>query len=77
MIKFVRACALVLLLTCSAVAGDIQNGSPQPPPPPPSESTTSSSSQAEPAAEGDVPNDVADTLTEAALSVLNNVLALL
>ena len=75
MIKFVSASALVLLLTCSAVAGDIQNGSPQPPPPP--TPTTSSSSQAEPAVEDDVPIDVADTLSEAALSVLNNVLAVL
>ncbi len=78
MIKFVRATALVLLLACSALAGDIQNGSPQP-----SSSTTTSTSTTDEsattgtAAESDASTDVADPLTEAALSLLNNVLALL
>ncbi len=79
MIKFVRAAALVLLLACYAQAGDIQNGSPQPPPP---SSTTSTSTTDEPttddpSAEGDVSEDSADPLTEAAWSLLNNMLALL
>ena len=34
--KAIRASALVLLLTCSAQAGWMQNGTPPPPPPPPS-----------------------------------------
>ena len=80
MIKFVRASALVLLLACSALAGDIQNGSPQPPPPSSSTSSTTTTDETatdETAAEGDVSNDLADPLTGAALSLLNNVLALL
>jgi hypothetical protein len=76
MIKFVRVTALLLLLACSAQAGDMQNGTPQPPPPS-TPSTSTTNEPEEPAAEGDVPNELADTLTEAAVSVLNNVLALL
>jgi hypothetical protein len=52
----------------------MQNGSPQPPPPPPVPLV------AEQEAEPEVyymPSDVTDILTEAALSVLNNALALL
>ncbi len=33
--RAIRACALVLLLACSANAGIMQYGSPEPPPPPP------------------------------------------
>jgi hypothetical protein len=76
MLKLVRISALVLLLACSARAGEVQNGSPEPPPP----SSPSSTTQDEPAptgAEEDVPNDTGDTLNEAALSVFNSVLALL
>ncbi len=77
MIKFVRAAALVLLLACSTQAGDIQNGSPQPPPPSAPASSTADEPVLAVTAEGDGANDLADTLTEAALSLLNNVLALL
>ena len=70
--KAIRALMLSLLLVCSAQAGYIPNDSPTPPPPQPA-----SSVEEEPAAEGDMQNGLADTLTEAALSVLNNVLGLL
>ena len=33
--KVIRAAALTVLLACSASAGTIQYGSPEPPPPPP------------------------------------------
>ena len=45
---------------------------PQPPPPPPPPPVVE-----EPAAEGQTTNILTDTLTEAALSVLNNLLTLL
>ena len=72
MLKAARASLMILLLICSARAGDIQNGSPQPPPPQPAQYM-----EEEPTAEGNAPTDTSDTLTEAALSVLNSVLALL
>ncbi|MCA1614869.1 MAG: hypothetical protein LC795_14225 [Acidobacteria bacterium] len=77
MFKIIRASVLILLLACSAQAGEIQNGSPQPtpPPPPPTELAQEETMTGE--AEGDSTYDLADTLTEAALSVLDNVLALL
>jgi len=70
MSKAIRASALVLLLACSAYAGDIQNGSPQPSPQP-------ANVVQEPTANGDIQNGIADAITDAALTVLNNVLALL
>lgn len=76
MFKIIRACLLVLVLACSARAGEMQNGAPQPPPPP----TTTATAPQEPTMEtedDDQTFDLADTLTEAALSVLDNVLALL
>jgi hypothetical protein len=79
MLKLVRISALVLLLACSARAGEVQNGSPQPPPPssPSSTSNTAQDESAPTGAEEDVPSDTADPLTEAAWSVFNSVLALL
>ncbi|HEX8286014.1 MAG TPA: hypothetical protein VF588_21830 [Pyrinomonadaceae bacterium] len=75
MFKIIRACLLVLLLSCAAQAGEIQNGAPQPPPtPPPSEIVQE---EAEATEESDQSNGLVDTLTEAALSVLDDVLALL
>jgi hypothetical protein len=65
--KAVRASALILLLTCSAQAGYIPNGSPEPPPP------MSNAVQEEQTADGYMPNG----LTETVLSVLGSVLALL
>ena len=77
MFKIIRASVLVLLLACSAQAGEIQNGSPQPPPPPPPSAEPAQEEMTTEEAEGDSTSDLADTLTEAALSVLDNVLALL
>lgn len=70
MSKAIRASALVFLLACSAYAGDIQNGSPQPPAQP-------SNAVQEPTENGDIQNGIADAITDATLTVLNNVLALL
>lgn len=75
MFKILRASVLVLLLACAAQAGEIQNGSPQPTPQPSTERAQEETTTEE--AEGDSTYDLADTLTEAALSVLDNVLALL
>jgi len=76
MIKAVRVSVLILLLTCSAQAGYMPSGSsePTPPPPPPSPVVVE---EEEPTTESQTTSDVTDTLAEAALSVLNNVLALL
>jgi hypothetical protein len=74
MIKAARVSVLILLLTCSAQAGYIPNGAPEPqttPPPPPSTVVA----EEEPAQ--DEPAGVTDALAEAALSVLNAALALL
>ena len=75
MFKAARASMLIILLACSAQAGYMPSGSDQPPPPPPSQPV--SSLEAETAAEGETPDDATDTLAEAALSVLDSVLALL
>jgi hypothetical protein len=74
MFKVIRASLLVLLLACSAQAGEMQNGSPQPPPPPPTPLVAEE--ETAPEVYYDL-SDVTDILTEAALSVLNNALALL
>jgi hypothetical protein len=71
MVKAIRASVLIILLACSAQAGDMPNGTPTPPPQP------AQTTEEESTAQGDTPSDAADTLIEAALSVLNNVLALL
>jgi hypothetical protein len=77
MFKIIRASVLVLLLACSAQAGEIQNGSPQPPPPPPPYTELAQEETTTEEVEGDSTYDLADSFTEAALSVLDNVLALL
>jgi hypothetical protein len=71
MSKAIRASALVLLLACSAYAGDIQNGVTGTPPPP------SINVAQEPTTDGDIQNGVVDTIMNTVLTVLNNVLALL
>ncbi len=76
MLKLVRISALVLLLACSARAGEVQNGSPQPPPPSPA-SAWLLDEPAPTTADENVTYDLADPLAEAALSLFNNVLALL
>lgn len=55
----------------------MQNGAPQPTPPPSTVETAHEETTATIVAEDDPTYNLADTLTEAALSVLDNVLALL
>jgi hypothetical protein len=64
MAKSLRASVLVLLLICSAQAGEIQNDRTAPPPPPPAEEETGKPT-------------APDSFTETVLSVLQSVLALL
>lgn len=59
--KAIRASVLVLLLTCSAQAGYIQNGSPAP---------------SDPVREQEADGEMQNGLTGALLSVLESVLAL-
>ena len=87
--KVIRASALVLLLACSAQAGWIHNGSPEPAPTPApasdpgwiqngSPAQQPADTDEELAASGYIQNGVAGALAEAALVVLNSgVLALL
>lgn len=88
--KAIQASALVLLLACSAQAGWIQNGSPEPSPTPtpvPNNMTVwaeNGSPAPEPvysdqasAMSGHARNDASAALAEAALVLLNSVLALL
>ena len=78
MFKIIRVCVFVLLLARATQAGEMQNGTPQPPPPPAASSeTVQEEATTTEEGEGDLSNGVSDTLTEAALSVLGNVLALL
>jgi len=58
--KTLGICLLVLLLTGSASAGIMQNGSP----------TSSSAATQEPTAQGEIQNGVTDSLTQTALDVL-------
>lgn len=60
--KTLGVCLLVLLLTGSAVAGEMQNGSPAPP-------SQQTSAVQEPTG-GEMPNDVAATLTQTVLDLL-------
>ena len=59
--KTLGVCALTLLLTCSAVAGEIPNDKPEPPPP--------TSTIQETTTEGEIPNDAPDSLTQMALDL--------
>ncbi len=61
--KTIRASLLLLLLTCPARAGWIQNGSPDPAPPP-------SSVAQEPSADGNIPNHTPNSITGIALDLL-------
>ncbi len=61
--KVIRASLLVLLLTCPAHAGWIQNGTPDSTPPP-------SNVAQEPASDGGIQNSVPDGFTEIALDLL-------
>jgi hypothetical protein len=74
MVKAIRVPVLILLLAGSTQAGYMPNGSAQPTPTPTPEPTyfiEEESAKEEPT------NDMAESLAEAALSVLNTMLALL
>ncbi|MET0623718.1 MAG: hypothetical protein ABW250_12110 [Pyrinomonadaceae bacterium] len=79
MFKIIRASMFVLLLACAGQAGEIQNGSPQsvPQPTPQPMTIPAQEEPVTPEAEADLTFGLSDTLTKAALSVLDNVLALL
>jgi hypothetical protein len=62
--KTLGVCLLTLLLTGSAAAGEIQNGSPAPPPPSQPANTVQ-----EPT-DGEIPNGATDTLTQITLELL-------
>jgi hypothetical protein len=74
MIKAIRVPVLILLLACSTQAGYIPNGTAQPTPTPTPAPTYFV--EEEPS-DGETNDDVTDVLAEAALSVLDTVLALL
>lgn len=71
--KAIRASVLVLLFACSAQAGWIQNeaAAPQPPSQPASAVQEPANAVQEPATGGQIPNDVADGLTQIALDLLS------
>lgn len=71
--KAARVSLLILLLACPVWGGEMPNGVPAPPPPGPSMMMSAE----EPISGEDMPFNATDTLTGAALSILNNVLALL
>ena len=71
--RILRVFLLVMLLTGSAGAGEMPNGSSTPPPPPPQttgETQTPPAAGQEPTADGEMPNGAADTTTEIVLSLL-------
>jgi len=73
MLKTIRVSTLILLLSCSAQAGYIQNGSPEPPPPSQPASTVNEPTYAtvvEPTANGYIQNDAPSALTQIALEML-------
>lgn len=58
--KTISIAALLLALTCTAQAGDMQNDSPKP----------QANTVQEPTVNGEIQNDAADRLTEIALDLL-------
>ena len=68
--KTLGACLLALLLTGSASAGIMQNGSPTPPPPPPPQPESAVQEPADAEQAGIMPNGVAESLTQTALDLL-------
>lgn len=69
--KVISVSALILTLTCSTYAGEMQNGVTGTPPPP---TTVTDSAKA---TDGDIQNGLTSMATEVALTLLQNVLALL
>jgi len=62
---------LVLCLTGSAVAGEMQNGSPAPPPPPSAmQAPTDDPAPGEMHTPGEIQNDAPDIVTQTALDLL-------
>ena len=61
---------LVLLLTGSAVAGEMPNGSPVPPPSQTTNTVQEPTDAAQDPAGGEMPNGATDTLTQTALDLL-------
>jgi hypothetical protein len=74
MLKTIRVSALILLLACSAQAGYMQTGSPEPPPPPPPQPANSvqelTDTSQETSANGIMQNEAPSALTQIALEVL-------
>ncbi len=73
MLKAIRVSTLILLLACSAQAGYMQNGSPEPPPPPsqPANSVQEpTGTSQETSANGYMQNDAPSGLTQIALEML-------
>jgi len=72
MLKTIRVSTLVLLLSCSAQAGYMQNGSPEPPPPsqPATAVQEPTDTTQETNAPGVMQNDAPSGLTQIALDVL-------
>ncbi|MDT5269051.1 MAG: hypothetical protein QOH49_1237 [Acidobacteriota bacterium] len=72
MLKAIRVSTLILLLACSAQAGYMQNGLPEPPPPPQPASAAREPMNAtqEPTTNGIMQNDAPSGLTQIALDVL-------
>jgi hypothetical protein len=72
MFKAIRVSTLILLLACSAQAGYMQNGSPEPPPPsqPATAAQEPTDATDEPTAYGVMQNDSPSGLTQIVLDVL-------
>jgi len=78
--KIIRTSLLILVLSCSAYAGDIPNNvtGNTPPPPPTSQTEPPASTTTQETADGDIPNNqpTESTATEVMLSLLQSVLSL-
>jgi hypothetical protein len=68
--KTLGVCLLVLLLTSSASAGIMPNDTPAPPPQPASAVQEPKDAVQDPTANGIMPNDAPDSLTQTALDLL-------
>ena len=73
MLKAIRVSTLILLLACSAQAGYMQTGAPEPPPPPSQPASAvqePTDTSQEPSANGYMQNGAPGGLTQIALDVL-------
>lgn len=71
--KALRVSLLVMVLACSAQAGDMPFGVTNPPPPPTASSTMPTSATE---TDGDIPNMQPDAVTMTVLNLLQSVLSL-